>query len=317
MIKFNKIILLLCTLGIFASASDSSREYQFEKLNDNVYVMHGPVEEPNEKNKGFMNNPGLIIGKNGVTIIDPGGSIHAGNLVINSLKKITNKPIIAVFNTHIHGDHWLANKIINEHYPKAVIYAHPDMIKRAKSGEAEKWIKMIERLTNGASKGMTPLYPTDSTSNLEKFTIGSESFIVHNPNKKSHTNTDIMIEHVNSKTLFLGDNAFVGRLGQFDESSSMHGNIEVLEFAISKKMIAYVPGHGPSGDAKTSVEPFLNYIKEIQRIAKAGYEDDVESYELKPQVKKELSSYSSWGGFEHNMGKHLAKMYMELEELEE
>jgi hypothetical protein len=35
----------------------------FEKIADNVYVMHGPLDEPNAKNRGFMNNPGLIVGK--------------------------------------------------------------------------------------------------------------------------------------------------------------------------------------------------------------------------------------------------------------
>jgi glyoxylase-like metal-dependent hydrolase (beta-lactamase superfamily II) len=313
MINLTKLFIALLAMSVFANANS----YNFEKVSKNAYVMHGPLEEPNEKNKGFMNNPGAIIGKNGVIVIDPGGSLYAGKLVLEELKKISTKPIIAVFNTHIHGDHWLANKVIKEKYPNVIIYANPTMIKRAKSGEADKWIKMVERLTNGATNGMTPVYPTDTTTNLEKITIDGELFVIHKPTVNAHTNTDIMIEHTNSKTMFLGDNAFVGRLGNFDSSSSIHGNIEVLQYAISKNMIAYVPGHGPSGNAKKSVEPFLNYMKGIQSISKVGYEDDLESYELKDQVKKELSQYSSWSGFHHNMGKHLAKMYEELEKLDE
>jgi hypothetical protein len=27
-------------------------------------VIHGPLDEPNAKNRGFMNNPGLVVGKN-------------------------------------------------------------------------------------------------------------------------------------------------------------------------------------------------------------------------------------------------------------
>jgi glyoxylase-like metal-dependent hydrolase (beta-lactamase superfamily II) len=308
-----KIILALSTITIIANAN----EYNFEKVNKNTYIMHGPLEEPNEANKGFMNNPGAIIGTNGVIIVDPGGSLYSGELVMNGLKKITNKPILAVFNTHIHGDHWLANKVIKEHYPDAIIYAHPTMIKRAKSGEAIKWIKMVERLTNGATNGMTPVYPDTTTSNLQKIQIDSETFIIHNPTAQAHTNTDIMIEHVQSKVMFLGDNDFIGRLGHFDATSSMHMNIEVLEYALAKNMTIYVPGHGPSGNAKKSVQPFLDYIKGIKRIAKAGYEDDLESYELKSIVNKEMPMYSTWNGYGHNLGKHLAKMYQELEALEE
>ena len=314
--KINKFIVLLLSATIYLNASIQNNEYKFEKLNKNVYVMHGPVEEPNEKNKGFMNNPAAIIGKNAVTIIDPGGSLYAGNLVISSLKSITNKPIIAVINTHIHGDHWLANKVIKENFPNAVIYAHPMMIKRAKSGEAKAWIKMVEKLTNNATKGMTPVYPQKETSNLQKLVIGSETFIIHNPTNKSHTNTDIMIEHVQSKTMFLGDNAFIGRFGGFGNDSDMHENIKALEYAKAKNMIVYVPGHGRSGNVEQSLQPYLNYLVKLKNIVKTAYEDDVESFEIKESAIKELKYYENWDTFHEKVGKHISKMYQEIEALD-
>ncbi len=310
--KINKLIIFISVLFAYTNASET-KTYKFENVNNNVYVMHGPVEEPNEKNKGFMNNPAAIIGENGVTIIDPGGSLYAGNLLIKNLKTITSKPIVAVINTHIHGDHWLANKVIKENYPKAIIYAHPLMIKRAKNGEALAWIKMVEKLTNGATKGMTPVYPTKKTTNLQTLNIGNQTFIIHNPTLKAHTNTDIMIEHVQSKTMFLGDNDFLGRFGNFDSSSSIHGNIEVLQYAISKKMTTYVPGHGKSGNAKNSVEPFLNYMIKLKDIVKKGYLDDLESFEIKHSAIEALKEYETWDTFHERIGKHIGKMYEEIE----
>ena len=138
----------------------------------------------------------------------------------------------------------------------------------------------MDNITKGATKGMTAVYPNIETSNLQKVEIGSQTFIVHSANKNAHTNTDIMIEHVNSKTMFLGDNDFVGRFGNFDSSSSMIGNIEALKFAISKKMTVYVPGHGKSGDAKHSVKPFLNYLVALHKIVKKGYSNDMESFDI-------------------------------------
>jgi glyoxylase-like metal-dependent hydrolase (beta-lactamase superfamily II) len=40
---------------------------------------------------------------------------------IIAAEKITNKPIVAVFNTHVHGDHWLGNQAIVERYPAVKI----------------------------------------------------------------------------------------------------------------------------------------------------------------------------------------------------
>jgi glyoxylase-like metal-dependent hydrolase (beta-lactamase superfamily II) len=303
-------------MSLFANAKFVDKDYHFEKINKNLYIMHGPVEEPSEHNKGFMNNPGAIIGKKGVIIIDPGGSLFSGNLILTQLKKLTNKPIVAIFNTHVHGDHWLANMVLKNAYPKVQIFAHPNMIKRAKAGEAKKWINLIEKMTNGVAKGMIATYPNIETSDMLNIKIDSENFIIYSKQVKAHTNTDIMIEHVQSNVIFLGDNDFVGRFGNFDASSDMHGNIKALDFAISKKMTAYIPGHGQSGNIKDAVMPFYTYLVDLEKIVKKAYENDIESFEVKNIAIKALTRYKSWHGFNSHIGKHTSKMYNEIEILD-
>jgi len=109
-----KKLTLLCALA-FSSLThawtiDGLGDYKFEPLNQQAYIMHGPLGEPNPQNYGFMNNPGMIIGADGVIVIDPGGTYQVGLNVIEEIKKLTNKPIVAAFNTHVHGDHWLGNQ---------------------------------------------------------------------------------------------------------------------------------------------------------------------------------------------------------------
>jgi hypothetical protein len=43
--------------------------------------------EPNAKNRGFMNNPGLVVGKNGAIIIDPGSAYGVGAAISNNINK--------------------------------------------------------------------------------------------------------------------------------------------------------------------------------------------------------------------------------------
>jgi len=190
------------------------------------------------------------------------------------------------------------------------------MIKRAKAGEAQKWIKLMDNLTNGITKGMIATYPNKETSDMQNIKIGSENFIIHSAQVKAHTNTDIMIEHVQSNVMFLGDNDFVGRFGNFDSSSDMHGNIQALNFAVSKNMTAYVPGHGKSGNIKNSITPFLSYLVDLEKIVKKGYEDDMESFDIKIIAEKKLSRYKSWHGFDSHIGKHTTKMFNEIEALD-
>jgi len=288
--------------------------FSFKKMNDNVYVMHGPVVAPDKENRGFMNNPAIIEGKNGLIIVDPGGSYNVGKHVLAEIEKVSKKPILAVFNTHKHGDHWFANKAIVEKYPDVVIYAHEQMIKEVKNGEAEKWYEILDRLTGGNLKGTKEFaYPTKALHGGEKITVDGEVFIVRHP-KAAHTDTDLLIEHVNSKTLFLGDNVMKGRFGAFDASSSILGNIALLEELKKEKALTlYVPGHGLSGKKDETLDPYLHYLKVINEEVKKAYDEDKEAFEVKNAVIEKLKGYEKWDGFSYTLGRHMGKLYQEIE----
>ncbi len=307
------LIMIVLTHSLSAFTLKKYGEFHFEKFHDNVYIMHGPVVSPDIENEGFMNNPAIIEGKTGLIIIDPGGSYNIGKKVLVEIEKISKKPILATINTHKHGDHWFANKALLEKYPKLKIYAHPQMIKEVKEGEAEKWYDILNRLTkNLKGTNHTFAYPNLPLKDGERIIIDSEEFIVHHP-KTAHTDTDLLITHVNSHTLFLGDNVMKGRLGAFDDSSSVFGNITLLETLMKEKALDfYVPGHGMSGKRKETIMPYLTYLKSVAKWAQKAYDDDLEAYEVKPQVIKELVAFKEWDEFEYSLGKHLMKAYDEI-----
>ena len=289
--------------------------FKFKKVNQNVYVMHGPVVEPNKENEGFMNNPAIIESEKGLIIVDPGGNYNVGKKVLAEIEKVSMKPILAVFNTHKHGDHWFANKVIVEKYPNVVIYADEYMIKVAKEGEADKWYRILDRMTEGNLDGTKAFaYPTKAIKGGDKITVDGQTFIVRHP-KVAHTDTDLLIEHVNSKTLFLGDNVMKGRLGAFDSSSSFLGNITLLEAVKSEKALTlYVPGHGISGKRDETIEPYLNYLKIVKEEMAKAYEDELQAYEAKDKVIERLEAYKGWDAIGHVLGKHMDKAYGEIEE---
>jgi glyoxylase-like metal-dependent hydrolase (beta-lactamase superfamily II) len=290
--------------------------FKFEKANDNVYIMHGPVVSPNKENQGFMNNPAVIESEHGLIVIDPGGNYNIGKKVLAEIEKVSKKPILAVFNTHKHGDHWFANKAIVEKYPNVDIYAHSNMIKVSKEGEAEVWYGILSRTTGNLEGTKEFAFPTKALEDGQEIEVDGQKFVIQHPHD-AHTDTDLVIAHMNSMTLFLGDNLMKGRLGSFDESSSIFGNIELLE-NIKKEtnFKLYVPGHGLSGEKDKTIDPFLNYLKVLAEEGKTAYEEDLESYEIKEDVMKKLSWMNDWDAFKKNMPTHLNKVMIELGEQE-
>ncbi|MBS4068757.1 MAG: MBL fold metallo-hydrolase [Sulfurimonas sp.] len=312
---------MIFSLSLSALTLGKLGDFKFEKANDNVYIMHGPEKEPSKENEGFMNNPAIIESKNGLIIIDPGGNYNVGKKILAEVEKVSKKPVIAIFNTHKHGDHWFANKSFQEKYPNVPIYALNYMIEQVKDNSAETWYGILDRMT-GNLNGTKPFaFPTKGIESKQTVVVDGQTFIMRHY-ARGHTDTDMLIEHTNSNTLFIGDNLIINRFGAFDESSSIHENITLLEKIKKqedgfKKYKLYVPGHGPSsGSTEKTIDPFLNYMKIIVAGAQKAYKDGIESYEIKPEVDKQLKNYHSWDAYEGQMGKHLMKAYEEVEALD-
>lgn len=284
-------------------------DYPVVKVTDHVYVIEGPAAYPNKENQGFMNNPGFVLTSRGVVIIDPGSSVQIGEMVLAKLRTVTAAPVIAVFNTHIHGDHWLGNQAILAAYPKAVIYAHPRM--RAKTEVAGgQWMKNLMELTGGAVKGTQPVAPNADIDDGETLALGDRHFRIYH-NGVAHTDGDIMIEVVEDQTLFAGDNLFNGRAPRLDDGHYV-GNVNALDIALQSKATRFVPGHGKVG-GREIVEAYKTFLGTLYASVKKHYDEGMSDFDMKPQVAKVLAPYAAWPGFEESLGKLVSLAYLEVE----
>ena len=309
MFKYWGSMLLLSLAGV-VHAGQEIPDYPVTRVSEHVYVIHGPTETPNPKNKGFMNNPGIVLTTAGVVIVDPGSTLYAGRMVLRQVRKLTDKPVIHVFNTHVHGDHWLGNQAIVEAYPKARIHAHPEMIAEARAGAGAQWVRLMENLTAGASKGTRAVPPTEPLKDGQELKIGGLTFKIY-LGEHAHTRTDAMIQVVEDSVLFTGDNALYQRIGRMDDGS-FRGNIHELERALALKLKVYVPGHGTSGGPDV-IRPYLEYLRTVYNEAARLMEQDLADYEMKPVIGPKLKPYWKWSGFEEEFGRHVSLAVLEAE----
>ncbi|MCK5727107.1 MAG: MBL fold metallo-hydrolase [Thiotrichaceae bacterium] len=288
--------------------------FKTTKVANHTYVIHGPLEMPTKANHGFMNNPSFVITEKSVVVIDPGSNVQLGRELVKRIKVTTDKPITHVFNTHVHGDHWLANQAIKEAFPKALFYAHPKMIKKANNGEAQHWVGLMEKLTKGSSKGTTPVIPTEALTDKQSIEVDGLHFIAH-LSQHAHSLTDAMIELQEDKLLFTGDNITNQRLPRMSDGSFI-GNIAAAERGLKLDINVVVPGHGSTGDKKV-LENYRDYLDILfKTVTHLKEEEDMEAFEMKAIVKKKLVQFKDWAGFEDQVGKHIADAIAEIENSE-
>jgi glyoxylase-like metal-dependent hydrolase (beta-lactamase superfamily II) len=289
-----------------------NQELVVSKITEHVYIAHGPQEFPNPKTAGFMNNPGFILTRDGVVVVDPGSSVQIGRRLLQSISRITKKPVVAVFNTHVHGDHWLGNQAILESYPQARIYAHQRMLEHVNAGAGEEWIALFNRLTEGATDGTIVTGPDIGLQGGEEIPIGELTFRIYHTGK-AHSDNDIMIEIPTDSALFTGDIVTNQRIQSARPADSdIFGQIRAVEVALRTNSRWYLPGHGQSG-GREIVEQQLLFLQSLLGAVQRYYNQDMSDFEMVEPVKKELSAYSDWYNFDE-LGRVIAHIYLKVEE---
>ncbi len=308
------VLLVIFVLPASGQPQNPLDDYATQKIATNSYVILGPTEQPTAANQGFMNNPGFIVTEAGVVVIDPGSSYAIGKALLERIREVTDKPVTHVFNSHVHGDHWLGNHAIFEAFPKVQIYAHPKMIEEAKAGVAQQWLDLLERVTEGATKGTEAVIPSIPLKDGQVVKVGEQDFRIH-LSDWAHTKTDAMIEVVNEKILFTGDNVTFKRIPRMDDGS-FRGNVATVDKMLELPFEVIVPGHGPTGGRDEVIKPYRDYLQTVYSEVSALMEEGLEDFEMKDKIINKLSAYQDWAGFEDELGKHISLAVLEAEQAE-
>ena len=308
--KYLYLLGALVILSIDTAIASYLDGFSAEKVSKHVYVIHGPLELPNETNEGFMNNPAFVVTDDGVVVIDPGSSVHTGNMLLREIRKVTDMPVIAVFDTHIHGDHWLGNDAIERAYPDATIYAHQKTITMIDNGEGHNWLDLMYSMTKGATDGTKIVNAEEALNGGEDLSIGGHQFQIYHYGQ-AHTVTDIMILYKQDNVLFTGDNVSNKRLIRLVDAS-FKGSIETIEAAKNLKPAVVVPGHGKTGGTEL-LDNYQDYLSTLYSQVSKYFDEDLSDFEMKPLIHKELADYHDWSGYEDELGKHISGAYLEVE----
>mgnify|MGYP000054417931 CR=1 FL=1 len=283
------------------------------KLSEHVYVIIAPDGFPTARNQGMMSNVTFVVTKEGVVILDSGASVQIGEMALRQIKTVTDKPVIAVFNSHYHGDHWLGNHAFVEAYKDIPIYAHPLTTSAIKSGQGEYWMHLMERSTDNATLGTIVTPPNKEVNHGDEIKFGDVTIRCHHYGK-AHTPSDICFEIVEDKIMHVGDVAMDRRIA-FMEDGSYLGTFRTFDELEKLDIKTWLPGHGQPGPdvLKNNRELFDGiYGACVQAVQEGKTIGEAKAMVLAdPRVKKWAPQTK---GFEENIGSYSSLAYVEAEQ---
>jgi len=266
-----KLIFILLFSFLIISSSSFTQQRQtppvkLDKLSDRLFQILG----------GRGANGGVYVGTDGVLVIDAKMTKESVDQTIEEIKKITDKPIKYLVDTHSDGDHIYGNRF----FPEAVtIIAHEkcreEFFHPRRDGEPSEW----------NNPELAPFLPSLTYSDRMDIYLGSKKVELWYFGV-GHTKGDTVVYFPEEKIAFLGDQIFMGRaqLIHSYKGGNSFGHVKaltkMLETLDAEK---FCSGHSDPIDRST-VKHHIEEMKKIQ----AKIKSLVEQGKSLEDVKKEF-----------------------------
>lgn len=312
-------LALVPEVRLFAQSVDdflrgpAVKDHLPRQLSKRVWLIYSPDSFPTPENKGMMCNITFVVTQKGVVILDSGGSVQIGEMALRMIKTVTDKPVVAVFNSHYHGDHWLANHAYAEAFPGVPIYSLQENIDRIKGVEGNLWKGLLERWTNQATAGTKIIPPNTAVTHGQVLDFGDTRLKMHFYGT-AHTPCDLTVEVVEDRVTHIGDIAMENRIANIDDGSypGTFKYYKALTAATGDQL--WVPGHGNPG--RELLKDYGELMAGIWEPCLKAVQDSKDMSAAKAMVLQDprvASRAARTQGFEANIGKYVSLAYLEAE----
>jgi cyclase len=249
------LAVLVATLGS-VNAQEKKVEFSTFQLSDTIYMLSG---------RG--GNVGISSGEDGLYIIDDQVKPVTSQL-LQAIRKISNKPIRFIINTHYHGDHTGGNETIGK--AGALIFAHDNIRARMTTEQVSSFMK---KTTPPYAEAALPVVTFNDQMSLH---FNGETATAYHV-AHGHTDGDSIIHFPASNVIHMGDMYFnmLYPYVDLDAGGSIQGMVHAADLALSlaDDSTRIIPGHGPlaiTEDLRNYRDYLVKAIANVQALKDEG-----------------------------------------------
>jgi len=242
-------VLIIPQPGVAANATDYGLKPQ--RIAPDVYVFVGANEDFSLANGGNILNTGAIVTDAGVIVINTGPSRLYGEQLRRAIGRITDKPVIRVYISKLHPDHFLGDQAFRD----VPIYASPRTIQLL-GEQAEDLTDNMYRLVGPWMRGTEAVIPNhEAKDGVER--IGGHDIEVLN--LAGHTPGDLVLLDRTRRVLFSGGVVFNQRAPTTPHADLQQWRDELQRLS-QLNFDLLVPSHGPVAHDKLPIAQTADYL---------------------------------------------------------
>ncbi|CQR70676.1 Carbapenem-hydrolyzing beta-lactamase BlaB-1 precursor [Sporomusa ovata DSM 2662] len=256
-------IVAIVLIGVSLLTQIAFAQNGLTKIADNVYCYVDT--KPMVPQNSFAANTGVIIGQDGIVVIDTLMSAKEAQRLINDIRALSDKPIKYVVTTHYHADHVLGSSELVK-LGATIISQDIDKNNLKKAGPTMlQYVQNSCGLTEKDLEGTTIAYPTLTFNEQMEIDLGDQTIKLIYPGP-SHTNGSILVYLPGKKILFTGDILFTG-YHPYIADGNIPSWLTVLDYIQKMDVDQIIPGHGPIS-GKKDIADMKEYLGIFDKNAK-------------------------------------------------
>jgi uncharacterized sulfatase len=243
--------MVLGLVVVVCQAVEQDYQLQPRQVADNTYALIGQNEHFSFRNGGNIVNTGFIVTESGVVVIDSGPSRLYGEQLKVAIAKVTDKPVIKLFITHMHPDHFLGNQAF-----EGLTIAALEKTRKGIRLMGETFNDNLYRLVGSWMKGTRVVEPNQRVEPGLMEIGGHRLRLIA---MQGHTGADLAILDETTGVLFAGDLVFYGRT-----PTTPHANLEKWQASLLQLQTldfkVLVPGHGEPVTNQVAISQTSSYL---------------------------------------------------------
>jgi quinoprotein relay system zinc metallohydrolase 2 len=301
-----KIILYL--LLLFNAQIIFADDLSFKEIQPGIYVHQGEHLDVDHGYHGDICNIGFIIGDQSVAVIDTGGSLKIGRQLLKAIREKTSLPISYVINTHVHLDHIYGNAaFINEN---PIFVGHSELPK-AMLLRKEFYETTNQNFLNIPPEESIQIPPSllISINKPQEIDLGNRKLRLE-AFPSAHTNNDLIVVDINTKTAWLADLMFTERTPSMD--GDIHGWINALEKIEKSNYEVIIPGHGtPPANNNKAIRKIKSYLELLRNEIRQAIDDGMDLQDALDTIAR--SEKNKWELFDVQNARNINMVYPIME----
>jgi glyoxylase-like metal-dependent hydrolase (beta-lactamase superfamily II) len=299
----------VAALATFLLVSQPARALEPVRVSDQIWAIVGETGQRSATNLGTNATFGVILTTDGVVLVDAGATAKGAAAIHAAVRRIADRPIVAVINTSGQDHRWLGNSYWKAQGARLITSKRAQADQKARF--EMQWAGLIALTGESTLAGTVPVYAEETFDTALDLTMGGVRLELRHPGR-AHTPGDLFVWLPDQRVMFAGDIAVAKRMLAVlpDPLSTSADWLKAFDAMAAYQPNIVVAGHGGPVTLEQAKRETRDYLQHLRIAVKSVIE---RKGSIADAARVDQTAFSDLIGASQLAGRNAQAVFAEME----